>query len=111
MKISLLVFLLMLCALGTLAHAQHPHPCAADAIKQAKALLIFHHGFDVNVGVDDVAKVMPPLRNPADNKQLLDVLEVKGYIYRTSYRMRLIYKRSPDYCALMGQEVLETSSR
>jgi hypothetical protein len=93
------------------ASAQQTHPCAATAIKQARALLLFHHGVDVNLGVDDTTKVMPPVRNPADPKQLLDVLEVNGYIYRTRYRMRLIYKRPVSNCSLMGQEVLESSSR
>ena len=97
--------------ISSFACAQQSHPCAAQAIKQARALLLFHHGADVNLGVDESARVMPPVRNPADNKQLLDVLEVNGYVYRTSYRMRLIYKRPLTGCALMGQEVLESSSR
>jgi hypothetical protein len=93
------------------ASAQQTHPCAAPAIKQARALLLFHHGVDVNLSVDDTVKMMPPVRNPADPQQLLDVLEVNGHVYRTRYRMRLIYKRPVSSCSLMGQEVLESSSR
>ena len=68
MKISILVTLLLL---STLVHAQQTHPCSADAIKQAKALLIFHAGTDVNVSVDEAFKVLAPLRNPVNRRQYL----------------------------------------
>lgn len=93
-----------------LAHGQHMHRCAAEAIKQAKALLIFHNGADVNVGVDDTAKVLPPLRNPVNRRQFFDVLEVRGYVYRANYQMRLIYAQGQSECVLMGQEILERAS-
>jgi hypothetical protein len=108
MKPAIVTALLLVC--GT-ASAQQSHPCAVPALKQARALLLFHHGADVNLGIDESVKVMPPLRNPADSKQWLEVLEVNGYVYRTTYRMRLIYKRPLSGCVLMGQEVLESSSR
>jgi hypothetical protein len=47
------------------------------------------------------------MRNPANRKQLLDVLQVWGYIYKGQYRMRFIYARLPGECLLMGQEILE----
>jgi hypothetical protein len=99
--------MLMLSACG---HAQQQHRCAADAIKQAKALLIFHHGAEVNVGVGETVKVLPPLRNPVNRRQFFDVLEVRGYVYRANYQMRLIYAQIPGACALMGQEILERST-
>jgi len=95
---------------STLAHAQRVHRCTADAIKQAKALLIFHAGGETNVGVEDSVKVLPPLRNPVNRRQFFDVLEVRGYVYRANYQMRLVYAQVPDVCALMGQEILERSS-
>ena len=107
MKISILVTLLLL---STLVHAQQTHRCSADAIKQAKALLIFHTGTDVNVSVDDTFKVLVPLRNPVNRRQYFDVLEVHGYVYRANYQMRLIYAQIPGTCALMGQEIIERSS-
>ncbi len=107
LKAALLAALLLLSACG---HAQQQHRCAAEAVKQARALLIFHNGADVNVGVDDTAKVLPPLRNPVNPRQLFDVLEVRGYVYRANYQMRLIYARVPGTCALMGQEILERAS-
>jgi hypothetical protein len=102
------ILLLGLLALSTLAHGQHR--CAADAIKQAKALLSFHSGGETNVGVDDAVKVLTPLRNPVNRRQFFDVLEVRGYVYRANYQMRLIYAQVPGTCALMGQEILERSS-
>jgi len=96
--------------LNTFAHAQQTHPCAADAVKQAKALLIFHTSADVNVGIDDTVRMLPPLRNPVNRRQFFDVLEVRGYVYRANYQMRLIYAQIPGSCALMGQEILERSS-
>jgi hypothetical protein len=99
--------MLLLSACG---HAQQQHRCAADAVKQAKALLIFHNGADVNVGVDETVKVLPPLRNPVNRRQFFDVLEVRGYVYRANYQMRLIYAQIPGACALMGQEILERST-
>ena len=107
MKTSLFAILLLL---STFAHAQQTHRCAADAIQQAKSLLLFHTSADVNVGVDDTVKVLPPLRNPVNGKQFFDVLEVRGYVYKANYQMRLIYAQVPGTCALMGQEILERSS-
>lgn len=105
---------LLLLALGALqspadVHAAPAHRCAADAIKRALALLVFHSGGDSNVGVEQAVQVRPPLRNPVDRRQLFDVLEVQGYVYRADYQMRLIYARVPGTCALMGQEIIELS--
>ena len=101
---------LMLALAHAPAHAQPLHRCAAEAVKQARALLIFHNGGETNVDVEEQIRVMPPLRNPVNRQQWFDVLEVRGYVYRATYQMRLIYARIPDACALMGQEILERSS-
>lgn len=93
---------------SALAHGQHR--CAAEAIKQAKALLIFHVGGELNASVDETVKVLPPLRNPVNRRQFFDVLEVRGYVYRANYQMRMLYAQIPGTCALMGQEILERSS-
>ena len=106
-KISVLATVLVV---STLLHAQQKHRCSADAIKQAKALLIFHTGTDVNVSVENTFKVLAPLRNPVNRRQYFDVLEVHGHVYRANYQMRLIYAQIPDTCALMGQEIIERSS-
>jgi hypothetical protein len=106
-KIAIVAALILL---STLAHGQQTHRCAADALKQARALLIFHNGTDVNVGIEDKVKVLPRLRNPVNPRQFFDVLEVRGYIYRANYQMRLIYAQIPGACALMGQEILERAS-
>jgi hypothetical protein len=95
---------------SSLVDAQQNHRCSADAIKQAKALLIFHAGTEENVSVDNASKVLAPLRNPVNRRQYFDVLEVHGHVYRANYRMRLIYAQIPGTCALMGQEIIERSS-
>lgn len=103
-------FVLALLLASALAHADPAHPCAADAIKRAKALLVFHTGGDARAGVDDGYRLLAPLRNPVNPNQHFDVLEVDGYVNRANYRMRLIYAQLPGNCVLMGQEVLELSS-
>lgn len=109
MKTPILLALLLS---GMLAQAESAHPCAADALKQAKLLLLFHSGADVqaDAGVEDSVRVLSPFRNPANRRQLFDVLEVQGYVYRANYQMRIIYSRIPGNCVLMGQEIIERSS-
>jgi hypothetical protein len=103
----------LLCALwlcSVPAVAAPGHRCATAAIQQARALLIFHAGAQAEVAVDDTAKVLAPMRNPANPRQRFDVLEVQGHVYRADYRMRLIYAQVPGACVLMGQEIIERSS-
>jgi hypothetical protein len=83
-------------------------PCAAGVRERAKQLLIFHSGPDDRMTIEKTVKQMPSVRNPADPKQKLDVLEIWGYIYKGRYRMRLIYYNSrATSCLLMGEEILE----
>ncbi|MFT3808623.1 MAG: hypothetical protein QM698_01765 [Micropepsaceae bacterium] len=102
------------------AVAEAPHPCAGDAVKRAGELLAFHfEGPEAFSGegtgaerqtwtIDGEVKVLAPIR-ALKGKGKLDVLEVWGYIYKASYRMRFIYAQIPDTCVLIGQEVLEES--
>jgi hypothetical protein len=101
---TLLLFSLM--ANAGLTEAKPPI-CADVAIEQAKKLLDFHVGGDDRISIDPQVKELAPMRNPANPRQKFQVLEVKGYIYKANYRMRLIYFRSGSSCLLMGQEVLE----
>ena len=87
-----------------------PHRCAEAASKQARALLAFHAGSGTAIDIDAEVRVLAPLRNPVNRRQMLDVLEVQGHVYRADYRLRLIYARIPGDCVLMGQEVIELSS-
>lgn len=100
-------FLLLLAATSCLAADAG---CAADAVAQARKLLLFHGNNDDRAGVEEKAKELPPLTNPANQRQKFSVFEVKGYIYKGNYRMRLIYYRSGGDCLLMGQEILELAS-
>ena len=97
--------LLALCATGGIASAAPQ--CVAEAVVQAKKLLVFHFGPDDRIEIDPAAKELAPIRNPADKTQQFKVLEVWGTIYKGSYRMRLIYYPLKGDCVLMGQEVLE----
>lgn len=94
------------CDAATMASSR---ACTADAIAQAGKLLAFHFGDDSDrLHVDDTAKPLPSIVNPANPKQRFDVLEVWGYIYKGQYRMRFEYFRMKDGdCVLMGQEILE----
>lgn len=98
---------------GLSAQAEAAHPCAADAVKKAKLLLLFHTS-DVDTrdqtSVEDSVKVLAPLRNPGNRQQLFDVLQVEGHVYRANFQIRLIYARLPGECALMGQEIIDRSS-
>lgn len=87
--------------------ASTQHPCAEDAKAQAKKLLAFHFGTDERIEIEKTIHTLPKLRNPANKKQLFDVLEVWGNIYKGQYRMRLIYAQLPGECVLVGQEILE----
>jgi hypothetical protein len=103
-----------LCALllimSNLAYGQPQHQCSSAATQQAKKLLAFHFGQDDRIEIDKNVKRLAPIHNPANNKQLFDVLEVWGYIYKGQYRMRFIYAQLPGKCVLMGQEILESAS-
>jgi hypothetical protein len=100
----------ILLVLSSLAYAQPAHHCSSAATEQAKKLLAFHFGPDNRIEIAKAVKELAPIHNPANKKQLLDVLEVWGYIYKGQYRMRFIYARLPGECILMGQEILEYAS-
>jgi len=97
----------MLLLLSSLAYAEPAHHCSSAATAQAKKLLAFHIGSDNRIEIDKSVKELAPIHNPANQKQLFDVLEVWGYLYKGQYRMRFIYARLPGECILMGQEILE----
>jgi hypothetical protein len=100
--------LLLALALATGSSADAPpHHCAADARVQARKLLVFHAEADRNVGIDDAVTVLPSIANPAAKQQRFDVLELRGYVYKANYRIRLLYAQVPGSCVLMGQEILE----
>lgn len=82
--------------------------CASDAISRAKPLLTLHFGEGDLISIENKAKELPSIRNPADPKQRFKVYEVWGFIYKGEYRMRFIYYASAvTGCVLMGQEILE----
>lgn len=105
------VTVLALSALAMSTAAAKPaHRCAEDARTKAKALLTLHlDGADLNMSVDDAVAVRPPIK-ALKGKGRFDVLEVKGYVYKAQYRVRMIYAQIPNECLLMGQEVIEIAN-
>jgi hypothetical protein len=107
MKNQKLIAALLLLFFSQSAFAAKNHHCNENAIAQAKSLLQFHAGKDDRMVIESKALVLKPIKNPANPKQMLDVLEVWGNIYKGRYRIHLIYAQTKDDCVLMGQEVLE----
>ena len=108
------VAILILISATSTADAQGRHRCANDAIAKATPLLMLHYGFGPgekaeNLSIENTVTVLPPIRALKGNGRL-DVLEVRGHIYKGEYRMRFIYMQGGDSCALMGQEILENSN-
>lgn len=83
--------------------------CKNDALKESNKLLSFYSDNDNRMTVDDNVTPLAKIKNPANAKQHLDVLETWGYIHKGKYRMHLIYYTSPGDtdCVLMGEEILE----
>lgn len=67
---------------------------------------MLHRGPDDRIAIDSQVRVLAPLRNPGGGGAL-DVLEVRGYVYKATYRMRFLYAPGRGACVLMGQEILE----
>jgi hypothetical protein len=106
------VTLLALLALVPPAAMAKAPSCSAQAMEQAKKLLVFHmgEGFDDRLRVE-APMALKPLRNPANAKQMFTVLQLDAQVSpRGRYRIRLIYYAMPDSCVLMGQELLEIAS-
>jgi hypothetical protein len=93
------------------AEAAAVHQCSADAVAQAKKLLVFYLHLDdgtntrqwsVDDNVRNIGKV-----SAIRGRQRYDVFEVFGNVYKGRYRMRLIYALVGGECILMGEEILE----
>ena len=118
----IMIFVIFLFGSSVTAFAAS-HACNEDAKSHAIALLKFHFNSDIiqpdgttkgepvqpeNSSVDDTAKVLAPVKALV-GKSKFDVLEINGYIYKATYRMRFIYAVNSKSCILMGQEVFEVS--
>lgn len=90
------------------------HACEKDATARAEKLLRLHftddsNGNVENLSIDDKVEKKAAIKAPV-GKGKFDVLEVTGYIYKGTYRMRFIYAQIKEECVLMGQEILELSN-
>lgn len=109
MRIQPLLLALALGAPVASAQAATPHRCAADAVVQAKKLLLFHSNNDDRAEVDSASVKAVGTVKALSGKGRFDVLDVTGFVYKGEYRLRMIYAQLPGDCVLMGQEVLEYS--
>ncbi|WP_458022296.1 hypothetical protein [Kosakonia sp. BK9b] len=78
--------------------------CNAQAITEAKKLLAFYRDNDDRMEIDSEVTPLMKMKNPQNQAQYFDVLQVWGYLYKGKYRMRLIFLAD---CTLMGEEILE----
>ena len=96
-------------ALAGPARAAATHPCSADAVTHARALMAFHFGDGLpDFQVDDAAKPVGTVK-ALRGEGRFDVLEVWAYVIKAEYRMHFLYAQIPGDCVLMGQEILEAS--
>ena len=100
---------LLLAAAAPPSAASPALPCAAQARVQALKLLRFHVDGDERATVDEASLRKVGTIASLTGKRRFDVLEVWGDVYKGHYRIRLIYARLPGTCALVGQEVLEST--
>ena len=99
------------------------YDCQSDAMMRAGKLLKLHWESEGSLladqpgaptedgslmawSLDDKAVELPAVKAPV-GAGMFDVLEVNGYVYKATYRMRFIYAQIPDACVLMGQEMIE----
>jgi hypothetical protein len=93
--------------------AEKNYNCNKNALASAKALLTLHFGIDdLRMEISPKVIVLKPIKNYANPKQMLDVLEVRGVINKGNFRMRFIYLQAKDVvmgdkCVLVGQEIIE----
>ena len=106
MKTKLFVLMLVIMFGNVYANASQ---CSTEAISQAEKLLAFSSDNDDRASVESKTKQLASVTNPVDNTQKFITLEVMGYIYKATYRMRFLYYPIGDSCVLMGQEILELS--
>jgi hypothetical protein len=90
------------------------HACEGDALARADKLLRLYwmgesNAEVPNLSIDDTVKKVAPITSP-DGKRKYDVLEVNGYVYKGSFRMRMIYALLGNECVVMGEEILDLSS-
>jgi hypothetical protein len=118
---TIVTTLTLLGLLSTTSYAAD-HPCAADARLRALGLLKLHHLLETRDGkvdfqamastpdnqmmIDDKVETLAPVK-ALKGKGKFDVLETTGYIYKATYRQRMIYAQIPDSCVLIGQEIIE----
>ncbi|MFT3808624.1 MAG: hypothetical protein QM698_01770 [Micropepsaceae bacterium] len=53
----------------------------------------------------DEVKQLPDARSPGAS-EAFDVLEVYAYVYKATFRIRMLYAQVPGECALNGAEII-----
>lgn len=91
------------------------HHCEQDAVKRAELLLRLHvadssESKEVeNLTIDNKVSLLKPAKTEV-GKGKLDVIQVRGNVYKAEYRMKFKYAQFKDSCSIMGQEITELSN-
>lgn len=83
------------------------HACADAARATALQLLRLHSDNDDRAAVQRDIRKVAGVRAPK-GKGRLDVLEVRGFVYKAEYRIRVLYL--PQGCARVGFELVEVGA-
>jgi hypothetical protein len=109
---------------GIVSAQAAPHACSADAVSRAGKLLKTHWESDGSLLADNPGEPDPNAGDrmawstdesaskvatikALEGKGKFDVLELKAYVYKATYRLQFYYAQIPDNCVLMGQEIIE----
>lgn len=88
--------------------ARQVHACADAARATALQLLRLHSDNDKRAAIDGRVRKAPQVRTP-NGAGKLDVLEVKGFVYKAAYRIRVLYLPGQG-CARAGFELIEVGA-
>ncbi len=88
--------------------ARQVHACADAARATALQLLRLHSDNDERAAIEGPVKKAAKVRAPK-GKGKLDVLEVKGFVYKAEYRIRVLYLPAQG-CARVGFELIEVGA-
>ena len=88
------------------AKAQGPHPCEGAAREVALKLLRLQSDGDERASVEGDATLQKPVKAPK-GKAKYDVLQVMGFVYKATFRVRVLYLQGDASCARVGMEIVE----
>ncbi len=88
------------------ATAKPPHPCEGAAREVALKLLRLQSDGDDRASVEGDTTTQKPVKAPK-GKAKYDVLQVMGFVYKATFRVRVLYLQGDASCARVGMEIVE----